>query len=68
MELWWNRVFESRISLECYQFFDRIENSITFAVTMAIHKSCNLIGTLGSPEFGAMGEQGIPGQKPMGST
>ena len=28
------------------------ENSIVFAVTIVIHKSRNLIGTLGSSEFG----------------
>ena len=43
-----------RISIpwKCFQFFNRIENSITFAVTTVIHKSRNLIGTLGIAEFG----------------
>ena len=41
-----------RISSECCPFFNRIESSITFAVAIVIHKSCNLIGTLGRSEFG----------------
>ena len=44
--------FESRIPWECFQFFNRIENSITFAVTIVIQKSRDLIGTLGIAEFG----------------
>ena len=41
------------IPWECFQFFNRIENSITFhTVTMVIHKSCNLIGTVGIVKFG----------------
>ena len=48
----WNHGFKSRILWEGYQLFIRIENSITFAVTTVIDKSCNLIGTLGSSEFG----------------
>ena len=35
---------------ECFQFFNRIENSIT--LTTAIHKSRNLIGTGGIAKFG----------------
>ena len=46
-----NHGLNSRISSKCYQFFNRIENSITFAVTIVMHKSCNLIGTLRSSEL-----------------
>ena len=43
----------TRIPLECYQFFNRVENSITDATsTIVIHKSRNHIGTLGIAEFG----------------
>ena len=38
------------ITLECFQFFTRIENSITFTL---IHKSRNLIGTGGIGKFGS---------------
>ena len=48
----WNHGFESRIPSECYQFFHGIVISITFAVTIVIQKSCHLIGTQGSSEFG----------------
>ena len=40
------------LEYECYQFFNQIKNSITSAVTMVIHISLCLIGTLGSSEFG----------------
>ena len=43
---------ESRIPSQCYQLFNRIENSITFAVAIVNHKSRNPIGTLGNLEFG----------------
>ena len=42
---------ESRISPECDLFFERIENSIIFAVTKVLNKSCNLIDAAGSSEF-----------------
>ena len=51
-EIMMNHDFESRIPWECYQFFNQIENSITFAITIVIHKSASLIGTLWSSEFG----------------
>ena len=35
-------------------FFNRLETSITFAVAIVIHKSRNLIGTLGIAVFGPM--------------
>ena len=47
-----NHDLESRISSECYHFFSRIKISTIFAVTTVIHKSRNMIGTLGSSEFG----------------
>ena len=42
-----------RISMpwECFHFFNRNINSITLAVTIVIHKSRNLINTLGIAEF-----------------
>ena len=43
--------FESRIAWECYHFFNRIENYITFSVPIVIHISRNLIGTQGRSEF-----------------
>ena len=52
MELRSNHGFDSRISKKCYQFFNRIETSITLTVTIVIHKSRNLIVTLGSSQFG----------------
>ena len=42
---------ESRPNVVTSQFFNRIENSIIFAATIVIHKSRNLIGSLGSSEF-----------------
>ena len=42
----------NRIPWEFFQSFNRIKDSITFAVIIVIHKSRNLIGTLGSWEFG----------------
>ena len=40
------------ISWECFQFFNRIENSITFyTLTIVIHKSRDLIGTGGIAKF-----------------
>ena len=41
--------FESRIPWECFQFPNRIEYSITFAITIVNHKSRNLLDTLGFP-------------------
>ena len=41
-----------RVLEEFRELYNRIENSITFAVKLVIHKSFNLIGTLGSSEFG----------------
>ena len=37
---------------EYYMLFNRIESPIIFNVTIAIHKSRNLIGTLGNLQFG----------------
>ena len=42
------------ISWESFQFFNQIKNSITFyTVTIVIHKSGNLIGTVGIAKFGS---------------
>ena len=51
-------MIESRLRIsvpwewECFQFFNRTENSITLVVTIVIHESRNLIGTLRIAEFG----------------
>ena len=50
-------LMESRLrsSRECFQFFNRIDSSVTFIVTIVIHKYHNLIGTLGVLEAQSLG-------------
>ena len=48
------------INWECYQFFNRVENSTTFAATLVIHRSRNLIVTLEISDISVRGGRGQP--------